>query len=265
MGWHKGLRQSRIRAILLACAFCCSFLTGMEAVANVPYAVPRSDAAVLHGVDFRNAQVILPGLTQQFQACDQEEAPGCKADPNYNTVILQFADGTVFFDGKMAIDADGSALSKRHDFPNQPETALRYPVSNVSLDAERVPYIVLPMGELRRTAGVGTGDLAVVVKDGNVQFAIVGDVGPRQHIGEGSMKLHMSFGRHICTAYDEDRNCSAFTDTSLDAPVLYFVFPNTKRLIYDGLSPDNINTRIASAGRDVWTAFLKQQQSKNKD
>ena len=225
-----------------------------------PYAAPTSDTGMLRTVHFSRAQVILPELTQRFAACDAQEPPGCKVDPSRNTVILQFPDGTVFYDAKMAIDADGSTLSKRQEFPNQPETALRYPTTGTSLDSERVPYIVLPIGDLRRTASVGTGDLAAVIKDGRLAFAIVGDVGPPPKIGEGSMRLHADLGHKTCTAYDEGGNCKAFTDVSIDPPVLYFVFPNTRRLLFEGLSPDNIDGRIASVGRDVWNSFLGQQQ-----
>lgn len=236
---------------------------GLKAYAAAPYTVPPTDIATLRGVDFAGAQVILPELTQRFATCDTQDPPGCKVDPSRNSVILKFRDGTVFYDAKMAIDADGSTLSKQAVRPNQPETALRYPVTDLSLDSERVPYIVLPIGDLLRNAGLGKGDLAAVIKNGLLQFAIVGDVGPPPKIGEGSMKLHASLGHNTCTAYDAGGNCSEFTDVSIDAPVLYFVFPNTRRLIYDGLTAANINERIAAVGRAVWNTFLQQQQTRS--
>lgn len=242
------------------CVGCC-----LRAFAAAPYTAPSTDATTLRGIDFAKAQLILPELTQRFGICDAQDPPGCKVDPSRNTVILKFPDGTVFYDAKMAIDADGSTLSKRAERPNQPETALRYPVSDVSLDSERVPYIVLPIGDLLRTEGLSKGDLAAVIKDGRLQFAIVGDVGPPPKIGEGSMRLHAALGHNTCTAYDAGRNCSEFTDVSIDPPVLYFVFPNTRRLLYDGLSPENINERIATLGREVWNNFLQQQQSQSEN
>ena len=250
-----------ILPLLLPWAALVSSLAGCRVIAQTHYAVPSADAAALHGIRFAGARAILPELTQRFAVCDQQDPPGCKVDPSRNTVILQFPDGPVFFDAKMAIDADGSTLSKRAEFPNQPETALRYPTTGGSLDSERVPYIVLPIGDLRRTACVGTGDLAAILKDGKLQFAIVGDVGPPPKIGEGSMKLHANLGHNTCTTFDASGHCSEFTDISIDPPVLYFVFPNTRRLIYDGLSPENINDRIATAGREAWNTFLKQQST----
>lgn len=254
-----------MRRMLQAGTLCCLGLS-LPAMKSGEYAVPASDTSALRGVDFASAQVLAPELTQMYQACDQQTTRGgCATDPAHNTVILKFSDGEsapgpVFFDAKMAIDADGSVLSKKAERPNQPETAFRYAATGGSLDSERVPYIVMPMGGFRQASGVMLGDLAAVVKDGQVHFAIVGDVGPRTHIGEGSMNLHTLFGRQICQAHDDAGNCSQFLDTSLDAPVLYFLFPDTGRLITDGLSPENVNERIVARGQQVWRAFLKRQQ-----
>jgi hypothetical protein len=256
-----GFRKKLTHRFIAMSALSVIAVAAMHAKAEVPYAAPASSSKVLRGVNFAAAQVIDPQLTSTYQACDaSNQRGGCATDPAHNTAVLRFADGTVFFDAKMAIDADGSVLSKRAEHPNQPETSFRYPVLDTSLDSERVPYIVMPLGDFRRESGVSLGDLAAVIKDGNVQFAIVGDLGPRTHIGEGSMKLHMQFGRSICTAYDENHNCSSFTDTSIDPPVLYFLFPDTRKLIYDGLSPENINERIARVGQQVWNAFLAHQR-----
>ena len=260
-GWLPLLRSNCIRGCVLIAAVCGSCPAGAQTGVSAPYAVPAKSAGVLRGVDFGHAQVIDSQLTSLYQACDQNrERGGCATDPAGNHAVLRFGDGAVFFDAKMAIDADGSALSKRAEHPNQPETAFRYPDTQGSLDAERVPYVVMPLGDFRRESGISLGDLAAVIKDGRLQFAIVGDLGPRTHIGEASMKLHMQFGRDICTAFDAEHNCSAFTDTSIDAPVLYFFFPDTRKLIYDGLTASNINERIATVGRQVWSAFLTQQR-----
>lgn len=248
-------------------------LAPAAAVSQATYQVPATDSKVLHGVHFAAATPVDPQLTALYGSCDDShDHGGCADDPAHNTAILRFGDGTVFFDAKMAIDADGSALSKLAVRPNQPETSFRYPDPagpgvGPSLDAEHVPYVVMPLGDFRRESGVQLGDLAAVVHDGQVRFAIVGDLGPRTHIGEASLKLHMELGRHLCTAFDLNHNCSEFTDTSIDAPVLYFFFPDTRKLIYDGLTADNINSRIQATGQQVWTAFLKRarndEQGKN--
>ena len=261
---NVGTRMFPLLASLFGCALALS-------TAQAQYAPPAQSARVLHDVDFTVAQTIAPDLTQVYQACDMShERGGCATDPARNTVMLKFPDsvagggivttaGPVFFDAKMAIDADGSTLSKRAERPNQPETALRYPTNGESLDSERVPYIVMPLGNFRQETGVALGDLAAVVKDGQVHFAIVGDLGPRTHLGEGSMALHAAFGHLDCKAHDAQGNCSQFVDVSLDPPVLYFVFPESRGLVMDGLGPENVNARIERMGMQLWSAFLIEQ------
>ena len=265
---RRGAGVRTFRSVALCSIFSASLACGAS---RAQYAPPASSARVLRGVDFAAAQTIAPELTQLYTACDRQTARGgCATDPARNTVLLKFPDsvtggdivttaGPVFFDAKMAIDADGSALSKAAQRPNQPETAMRYPTNGESLDSERVPYIVLPLGGFRQATGVTLGDLAAVVKDGQVHFALVGDLGPRTHIGEGSMALHAAFGPLNCQARDAQGNCSQFVDVSLDPPVLYFVFPDSRQLLIDGLGPENINARIDRLGQQLWSAFLIEQ------
>jgi hypothetical protein len=65
------------------------------------------------------------------------------------------------------------------------------------VNSMKVPYIVLPgNGDFRRTTGVKLGDFAVTYNNKNQQlaFAIYADVGPKNHIGEGSVALSQSLG-----------------------------------------------------------------------
>ncbi len=263
-----------MRAALGFCAWCVLGM-GVSTVRaqQVQYRAPASDLKVLRVIDFSGTESVAPEMTQLYAACDRStQRGGCASDPARNTVLLKFPDslasdgtplarGPVFFDAKMAIDADGSTLSKLAERPNQPETALRYPTTGTSLDSEFVPYIVMPLGNFRQATGVALGDLAAVVKDGQVHFAIVGDLGPRTHLGEGSMALHALFGHLRCDAHDAGGHCMRFADVSLDPPVLYFVFPDSRQLLIEGLGPENINARIDALGAQLWSAFLIEQGS----
>jgi hypothetical protein len=267
----RGLIRAAMACCLVCPVFCVALQAQAEPQTGTAYAAPLVDRTALRGVDFAHAHLVGQDLTQTYQACDQQTTRGgCATDPARNTVFLKFPDNTasdgtllapgpVFFDAKMAIDADGSPLSKKAERPNQPETALRYPTTDTSLDSEQVPYIVMPLGSFRQETGVTLGDLAVIVKDGKVRFAIVGDLGPRTHLGEGSMALHSQFGHLQCNAHDEQGHCMQFVDVSLDPPVLYFVFPDTRKLLIDGLGPENINARISRFGEQLWSAFLIEQ------
>lgn len=55
------------------------------------------------------------------------------------------------------------------------------------VDASQVPYVVAPPDLISR--GVRMGDLAAVQRGPKIAFAIVADVGPAGHFGEGSIQL----------------------------------------------------------------------------
>jgi hypothetical protein len=79
-----------------------------------------------------------------------------------------------------------TALSDRSRPVSDP---LRY------VDASKIPYIVLP-GDLARELGARPGDFAFVLNQRNSKgsFAIFGDVGPFDRIGEGSVALAENLG-----------------------------------------------------------------------
>jgi len=63
------------------------------------------------------------------------------------------------------------------------------------VDASKIPFIVLP-GGMARGLGARPGDFAVVFnqRNGKSSYAIFGDVGPSDRIGEGSMALAENLG-----------------------------------------------------------------------
>jgi len=65
------------------------------------------------------------------------------------------------------------------------------------VDATHVPYIVLP-GGMARSIGMRPGDFSVVYnpRNGQSSYAIFGDVGPYDRIGEGSIALARNLGVH---------------------------------------------------------------------
>ncbi|MFE1749372.1 glycoside hydrolase family 75 protein [Streptomyces anandii] len=99
--------------------------------------------------------------------------------------------GAVFWKADMDIDCDGrptARCNRRTDPQFSPATA--YAQSDGRrLDAERLPYVVLPAPSRiwdPGAHGVGGGSVAAVVYRGRVQYAVVGDTGPRDLIGEAS-------------------------------------------------------------------------------
>lgn len=101
-----------------------------------------------------------------------------------------------------------TALADRSKAANDPA---RY------VDATKIPFIVLP-GGMARQIGARPGDFAAVFnqRNGNSSFAIFGDVGPSDRIGEGSVALAENLGIR-----SNARNGGA------RGGILYLVFPGS--------------------------------------
>lgn len=98
----------------------------------------------------------------------------------------------VYFRAGMTIDADGSPRARQIDPTGQTQTSLRHPDGR-SVNAETVPYFVLPGGQYKHL-GIKLGDIAAVRYNGKVAFAVFADVGPRHKLGEGSIALAQELG-----------------------------------------------------------------------
>ena len=85
------------------------------------------------------------------------------------------------------------------------------------VDASKIPFVVLP-GGLARELGARVGDFATVFneRNGRSSYAIFGDVGPIDRIGEGSVALAENLGIH-----SDARNGGTWRG------VLYMVFPGS--------------------------------------
>ncbi|MEV8015980.1 glycoside hydrolase family 75 protein [Streptomyces sp. NPDC086554] len=107
--------------------------------------------------------------------------------------------GAVFWKADMDIDCDGrpgKACNRRADPLFFHATAFQQSDGR-QLNAERLPYVVVP-GASRRwnhTAhGVNGGSVAAVIHRGKVLYAVVGDTGPTDLIGEASYAAAKALG-----------------------------------------------------------------------
>lgn len=102
--------------------------------------------------------------------------------------------GSLVFDAALELDTDGWPGDRGN--PNwQAETSLRYS-DRSSLDANRVPYFVLPLPPAWPTQfGIALGDYAAVLFQGHLAFAVFGDQGPHNKLGEGSVELLRRLGQ----------------------------------------------------------------------
>jgi hypothetical protein len=237
------------------------FLGCISAAAQAVYTPPPSSAAAVAGVDFAAARPIGERFSARFRECDTRSTCdgrplrfNCRLDPSHNTVLLRLPDGTIFFDGKMGLDADGSPISRRNATgTDQPETSFRFEVAGrPSVDADKIPFIVLPGGGFAAKLGLQQGDLAAVVFNGKVVFSLVADSGPTCKIGEGSIQLHEELGHRVCLARNGRQECTRLRNVGIEKGVLYFVFPRSK---IAGLTPANAKQRIAEEGARLFTAL----------
>jgi hypothetical protein len=209
------------------------------------YEPPRQSEKALKGISF--------GKTKQapkaqhylaaFAAADQ--LPKYKKDPSNCKTLLQFSNGTIYYDAKMAIDADGSPRAKSIDDAGQIDTSHHFP-NDAPFNAETIPYIVLPLSKNSETfiedMGLALGDLAVVIYKNEIAPAIFADEGPVSRIGEGSIHLHELLPVHSPWS-DADR--TQVFDSSVEGDVLVFVFAGSN--IDDQLTPDNAVEKIGKA------------------
>jgi len=149
----------------------------------------------------------LPGSTAFFyesgMTIDADGAPNAYHPDNIGLDDLSNAGSPGNWYG-LAKDADGEPFVQGPDdpFPGYYVSATALadrtkPVNDPTryVDASRIPFIVLP-GAMARQIGARPGDFAVVFnqRNGMSSYAIFGDVGPSDRIGEGSMALAENLG-----------------------------------------------------------------------
>jgi hypothetical protein len=171
----------------------------------------------------------LPGspvfFYQAGMTIDADGAPNAYHPDNTGLDDLRNAGAPGHWEG-LAKDKDGEPFVQGPDdpFPGYyvSETALAdrskaYNDPTRYVDASRIPFIVLP-GYMARDVGARPGDFAAVINqsNGKSSYAIFGDIGPFDRIGEGSIALADNLGIR-----SDARNGGARRG------ILYVVFPGS--------------------------------------
>ncbi len=171
----------------------------------------------------------LPGSTAFFyeagMTIDADGAPNAYHPDNTGLDDLANAGEPGSWPG-LAKDSDGEPFVQGpgDPFPGYyvSETALAdrsLPVNDPAryVDATKIPYIVLP-GGFARQMGARPGDFSVVLnqRNGKISYAIFGDIGPADRMGEGSVALAENLGIR-----SDARNGGARGE------ILYLVFPGS--------------------------------------
>lgn len=132
--------------------------------------------------------------------------------------IFKLPDGQLYYDSLLDLDSDGSRFATQ-DATGQSDTTLHQP-DGKPVDADAVPFFVLPGGDFAGEFGIRLGDVAAVIFKDKVEFAVFADRGPRKKLGEGSIALHRSLGH-------ETIRHGKFHDEAVDRDVLTIVFPGS--------------------------------------
>ena len=162
----------------------------------------------------------------------------CSTDPNRVAFLSRYADGTVVFQAKASVDADGSPVVGGSGWPNDVQTWLTYDRGSrdTFVNAEEVPFIVVPLPvkgaglSLMKDTGIGKGDLAVVVKGDKCAFGVVGDAGPWFRLGEISLRAHEDLGNPQCLVPGQKpcRKLKGGSGVGIASGVTYLVFPGSR-------------------------------------
>jgi len=125
----------------------------------------------------------------------------------------------LLYTGKMDTDCDGAPSCPSIDPDGQTSTSFNY--QGQAIDALRTNYFVLPSDLSKKLGSIyKLGDIAAVMYNGQVSYAIYADNGPLGKCGEGSVHLSLELGFN---PYCGSRICSG-----ISSGVSFLVFPGSR-------------------------------------
>ncbi|MER6068664.1 glycoside hydrolase family 75 protein [Streptomyces sp. NPDC001817] len=193
----------------------------------------------------RKGAVAAADLLGRLGACHQISHGRYRTDAGRRaTVPVCGTRNAVFWKADLDIDCDGRSTARcNHHTDPQFATMTTYQQSDGrSLNAATLPYIVVPAPSRiwnPRAYGVRGGSVAAVVYRGRVQYAVVGDTGPRDLIGEASYATARGLGIRA----DPDGG-------GAPSGVTYIVFRNSR------VHPIEDRAAAAAAGARLARLFL---------
>jgi hypothetical protein len=187
----------RVQSLTLAAA-------GLALVAPTapPAAAPPVPAALFgeRAAVRRESAVRAADLLARVRTCPQVSRGRYRTDGDaLPTVPVCGTRDAVFWTADLDVDCDGRpsrGCNARTDPFYSGSTAFQQSDGR-ALSAERLPYIVVPAASPvwdHRASGVRGGSVAAVVHRDRVQYAVVGDIGPQDLVGEASYATAEALG-----------------------------------------------------------------------
>jgi hypothetical protein len=129
--------------------------------------------------------------------------------------------GQLVYQSELQLDTDGWPDGKdRGDSTWRPDTALQY-ADGSFVNANAVPYFVLP-GNWFAQFAIKVGDLGAIVYGDKLALAVFADVGPKNKLGEASLKLFRQLGE------ERLRLNGQVINSGMAGGVITIVFPGSK-------------------------------------
>ncbi|MEU6773107.1 glycoside hydrolase family 75 protein [Streptomyces sp. NPDC046759] len=159
-------------------------------------AVPPRERSAAHG----EGAVAATDLLARLGECHQISRGRYRTDADRSAKVpVCGTRDAVFWKADMDIDCDGQSTARcnRRTDPSFAAMTAYQQSDGRHLKADSLPYIVLPPPSRiwnPRKDGVKGGSVAAVLYHGRVQYAVVGDTGPRDVIGEASYATARGLG-----------------------------------------------------------------------
>jgi hypothetical protein len=137
-------------------------------------------------------------------------------------LLARLQSGELYFDSNLELDTDGWPGGGDQGDPDwQASTSLECPNGD-ALNANEVPYFVLPLPTTWAAQfGISLGDYAAVFYKQFLAYAVFGDYGPKNKLGEGSIELLRQLGQ------ERIKNNGQVINAGMGPGVITIVFPGS--------------------------------------
>ncbi|MGW4439825.1 glycoside hydrolase family 75 protein [Streptomyces sp. NPDC004596] len=185
----------RVQTLTLAAAGAALLAPTTPPAAAVP---PRERPPAARG----EGAVTAADLLDRVRTCDRVSRGRYRTDDASSAKVpVCGTRGAVFWKADLDIDCDGRPTDRcnRRTDPLFTAATAYQQSDGRHLNAASLPYIVLPVPSRiwdHRDYGIRGGSVAAVIYRDRVQYAVVGDAGPRDIIGEASYATARGLGIH---------------------------------------------------------------------
>ncbi|MER5382792.1 glycoside hydrolase family 75 protein [Streptomyces sp. NPDC002688] len=228
----------RTRTLTLSAAACAALLATAT--------LPAGASATANPRSAQEGSVSAAALLAKVTSCSQISSGKYRTDEETSaTVPVCGKNGAVFWKADMDIDCDGQVTAKCNGDTDpwfQDDTAF-HQSNGKALRADSLPYVVVPSTSSiwkYTSSGIKGGGVVAVIYNGKVEYAVVGDTGPTQIIGEASYATASALG------IDPDPETGG-----TDSGVTYILFKNAQ------VSPIESHSAAVSLGDSLAKQFLQ--------